>query len=207
MIIIKPTASRLDPNNPYTTKLHFDGGAVRDFYVRGSIAWPEGDEEGFALMAGQDIQSKIVYLFEEFQFWTVEHWLEDDGTLHPRDDDPTKFHVGLIQFITDNFTKYKSCSYFWGSQHVDIWKRWGTAVYNNPMLPKQIELIEVPYVKEVGENLVAEYMNTEKIKGDQRFKLYEKVQEQDIQDNNGAHALRALIAGFEYVPWVKINNL
>ena len=211
MIIRKPKFARIDPQNRYTTYLHFDGeGVPRPFYMRGSIAWPEGDQEGFALLAGQDINTKIICIFEEFPFWTIDHWLEENGNIRQRTDsqgDPTsEYFLGLFQFIQDNFSLYKAFAYFWGSQHIDIWKRYGNEVYKNPLVPRALEMIEVPYVKEVGDNLIAEYMNTERIKGDQRSKLYVLLQDAAVNDNNSVQALRALLAGYEFQPYVNLGE-
>lgn len=210
MIIRKPKFARQDEHNRYTTLLHFEGGPPRKYYMRGAIAWPEGDKEGFSLLAGLDTISKIIYIFEEFQFWMVNHWLDDDGSIHQRTDEhgnPTgEYHTGLCQFMQNNYTKYKAYAYFWGGQHIDIWQRYGGEVYKNRIVPRALEMIEVPYVAEVGDNLIAEYQNTDRIKGDQRSKLYVMLQEAAVSDNNGVQALRALLAGYEHQPWVNITQ-
>ena len=59
---------------------------VKEFYMRGSIAWPEGKQEGFALMAGLDLVTGTVIVFEQFKYWTVSHWLHDGGTIQERSD-------------------------------------------------------------------------------------------------------------------------
>ncbi len=209
MIIKKPYTATIDRQNHHSTYLHFEGGAVKKFFMRGSIAWPEGKNEGFALMAGHDLTDNIIVIFEEFWFWTISHWLKPDGTVHPRKDGG--YHLGLIQFIVDNMSKYKCCSYFKGGQHIDIWNRHGREVYKTPMLPKEIELIEVPYVKEVGDDLILEKLKIQQFKAGTGSDLAKAVQQfygmqnAKVDHGNAIMALRALLAGFEAMPWVDLE--
>jgi len=208
VIINKPFTSNIDRENHYSTYLHFEGGAVKKFYMRGSIAWPEGKNEGFALMAGYDLTEDIVIIFEEFPFWTISHWLKGDQTVMERPEGG--YHLGLIQFIVDNFSKYKCCSYFRGGQHENIWQRFGQEVYRTTMLPKETELIEVPYVSEIGDGLILEKLKTQKFKGqtdsdlDKAVKQFYNMQAAKVDHGNEIMALRALLAGFEHQSWVDL---
>lgn len=209
MIINKPFTSDIDKNNPYTTHLHFTNGVVKKFYMRGAVAWPEGKKEGFALMAGLDLIEKIVIIFEQFRFWTVNHWFNADGTVHQRDDDPAQYHLGLTQFVSDNLSRYQSASYFYGGQHVDTHTRYGRELYQKAT--RRLELIEVPYVKEVGPNLLLEKINTEKFTMEAGSLLSRSViqfgnmQAVDNADyDNAVLSLMTLLAGFEHQPWVEV---
>lgn len=215
MIILKPTAAHIDPANHYTTNLVFDGGVVKPFYMRGSIAWPEGGQEGFALLAGYDLSVREIIIFKEFRFFTYEHWLNGDGSIHERDGDDPGFHIGLIQFFQDNLTKYKATSYFWGGQHIDIWTRWGTEIFKHRETSRRLEIIEVPYVAEIGDGLILEKLKTKKFKGNKDSLLEKSVVQfmnmqkagGDVGSDNAVQALRALLAGFEYAPWVELKRM
>jgi hypothetical protein len=211
MIIRKPITSDRDKSNRYSTNLHFEGGARAKFYMRGSIAWPEGSQEGFAMMAGQNIESGEIFIFEQFPFWTIDHWLNPDKTIRKRDDGEG-YHLGLIQFVQDNQALYKSASYFSGGQHVDICRRFSIDLYRNNMLPREhIELISVPYVQEVGDNLIIEKLQLRKYKAqtDSRLansvKQWMKLRAAGTGDDMAVHALRILLAGYEYIPWKKMD--
>lgn len=211
MIILKPFAAYPDPDNPYTTNLYFEGGAIKRFYMRGSVAWPEGKKEGFAILAGLDLDSKKVIIFEEWPFWTVSHWLNDDGTIRERK--AGGFHLGLIQFLQDNASKYKCNSYFWGGQHIDIWTRFATETYKHPMSSRRLELIEVPYVKENGDDILNEKLATRTFKGQAGSMLSESVSKwegmQAVKGESGDNAvlaLKTLLAGFDYLPWVEVKD-
>ena len=211
MIILKPFTSVRDLDNPYTTHLHFEGPAIKPFYMRGAIAWPEGKKEGFALMAGMDLRERIIIIFEEFRFWTIPHWFNDDGTIHARDDGEG-YHIGLIEFLQDNLSKYKAASYFLGGQHVDVQTRWRTDVYRNPEVTRRLEMIEVPYVSEIGDELLLEKLKTRKFKGatdsllDKSVRQFNNMQTTNVEHDNAVLALKSLLAGFEHQPWVEIRG-
>jgi len=211
MIIVKPFTSDKDSNNHYTTRLHFRNEVVKNFYMRGAVAWPEGKKEGFAIMAGMDLIEKVVIIFEQFRFWTIENWLKPDGTIQEREDGPG-YHLGLIQFIMENLSLYRCCTYFWGGQHVDVWNRFGREIYTNQQTPKRIELIEVPYVKEIGPDLLLEKLKTRKFKGESDSWLEKSVtqfanmQAADTGYDNAALALMTLLSGMDFQPWVKVNE-
>lgn len=181
--------------------------------MRGAIAWPEPmKSEGFALMAGLNLADQTILIFEQFRFWTITHWLNPDGTIRQRKTDPGQYHTGLIQFIQDNEAKYKCSSYFWGGQHIDITTRPLKKLYRNPMLTRHIELIEVPYVSEVGDGLVLEKLQLRAFKADNKSFIHNAVEqwyamrETGKSDNNIVHCLKCLLAGYEYLPWVSMEK-
>lgn len=212
MIIRKPITATKDRHNRYATWLHFEGGQRLKFYMRGAIAWPEADREGFAMMAGLNIADGIILIFEQFRFWTIKHWLNPDGAVRQREDDPDQYHLGLIQFIQDNEALYKCASYFHGGQHVDVHTRHRRELYRQKMLTQHIELIEVPYVSEVGDDLILEKLQLRAYKGDhdsflaKSIEQWIKIRAAGTGDNNQVHALRALLAGFEYLPWREMKR-
>ena len=212
MKIVKPFTSNKDPHNHYITRLHFYNGVLKNFYMRGAITCPEGEKEGFAIMAGMDLTENVIIVFEQFRFWTVNHWLNPDGTIHQRDDG-AGFHLGLMQFINDNNGKYRCVSYFRGGQHVDTWIRYGKEVYTNPECPRTIELIEVPYVSEIGPNLLLEKINTAKFRVESDSWLAKSVERfvnmraVGTEPDNPTRCLMTLLAGFDHCPGVRRNVL
>lgn len=177
--------------------------------MRGAIGFPEGDKQGFALMAGQELTTRKIYIFEQEWFWTIDHWLNPDGTIKQTDDGG--YHLGLVQYIKDWEALYKCASYFHGGQHVDVVRRHSLDIYRNIMIPKSIELIEVPYVKEVGDDLIREKGQTQRFVFQNGSPMHESIN-QWIQlqtvgtgDNNAIQAMRALLAGYEAMPFVSME--
>lgn len=209
MIIQRPITAARDPNNRYRTVLHFERGENIPFYMRGAISWPELEQQGFVLMAGQNIETGIVYIFEQEWFWTVPIWTNPDGTL--RKNDTGGYHLGLIQFIKDWEALYKCAAYFYGGQHPDLTRRYGIELYRNDLTPKNISLIEAPYVKEVGDDLVFEKMRSQKFMGQWESHLHKSLEKwkslrsAGIGGNGAIHSLRALFAGLEAYPFVKME--
>jgi len=206
MIIQKPIAAI--PKTRYETVLHFERGERVKFYMRGAIAWPEGDQEGFAMMAGQRLSDKVIFIFEQFRWQTVSPWTTPTGQIQVREDG--SYHVGLIQFVLDCNTRYKANSFFHGGQHIDIVQRYAIDLYRNPLLPRQIELIEVPYVKELGDDLIIEKLKMKGFIGQWESDLHRSVERwenmraADVGNDNAVHALRALLCGFEHQPYVNL---
>ena len=211
MIIKKPITATINKDNQYSTYLHFERGERIQFYTRGAIAWPEGDREGFVLMAGQRIDTGIIYIFEQMWFWTIDHWLNPDGSVKQRP--AGGFYLGLIQAILDWDALYKCCSYFHGGQHVDVVRRHSIELYRNQLLPRRIQIIDVPYVKEVGDDLIKERLQKRGFVGQIDSPLHKSVSQYTamaaagVGDNNAVHCLRALFSGYEHQPFkdIKIN--
>lgn len=204
MPILKPFAAYPDKHNRYTTHLHFDGVGSKRFYMRGALSWPELEDEGFAVMGGYDIHAGAVIVFEEFPYWTVKAWLTDSGELRRRDDGKG-YHLGLTQFMRDNNSLYKCCSYFWGGQHNDIYRHYGRDVYGEAKMP--VELIEVPYVAETGDSVLLEKIKTHKffVQADGvlsgAISQYIARRAAGGKVSNAVRTLQCLLAGFEFIPW------
>lgn len=208
MIIQKPITATIAKNDQYRTALHFERGQVVPFYIRGAIAWPEGPQEGFALLAGQRISDSKIFIFEQFRFWTIAHWLNPDGSLKTREDG-SGHHLGLIQVIQDWEALYKCAAYFHGGQHIDVVRRHSLELYRHPLLPRRTGLIEVPYVKEVGDDLIREKGRTNRYMLErhsflgQALEQWLGLQAAGVGDNNMIHCLRVILAGYEANPYVK----
>lgn len=217
MPIRQPITSRIDPHNPWTTILHFGGDSALKFYMRGSISWPEGKQEGFAMMAGMSLDTKTIFVFDQFRFWTISHWLNEDGSIRLRervkDTDQVDYYFGLIHFIQQCDAKYNCCAFFHGGQHNDVVRRHSQELYRNEHLPRRIQLIDVPYVKELGDNLINEKAFVEGFMADSGSYLdkslsqWERMQTTGADGDGAVHALRALLAGFEHQPHVRLETM
>jgi len=212
MPIKQPITSNKDPNDHRATWLHFEGGGKLKFYMRGSIAWPEGSQEGFATMAGIELLSGKIIVFDQFRFWTIEHMLNPDGTIKKREDGDG-WQLGLIQFILDCVKKYSCCTFFHGGQQIDVARRHLIMVYKNAMLPRYAQFVEVPYVSEVGDDLIREktklrqYVVQERTPLAESIKQWINMQASGTGDSNAVHALRCLLAGLSFQPYVELKTI
>lgn len=205
MIIRKPIHTT--PHDNYSlTRLHFERDIVIPFYMRGSIAFPEGHKEGFAIMAGKNIRDKRIYIFEQFSFWTIDHWIDERGQIKRREND-NGYHIGLVQFLLDNKSKYKSTSYFYGGQHIDIHTRHRVSIYRNKLTPSNIHTIEVDYVNENGESILQEAVSRRLFRADNGSPLHASVSQwlqakgAGIEPDNRILAIKILLCGFNKFPF------
>ena len=207
MIIPKPITFKPDPVNSSTTRLFFKDQKSADFYMVGALAWPDGKYPGFALLSGMNISDpdKKIWLFEEQEFWTVDNWLLPDGNLKEKKD-RKGYWYGLSYFFLNCVSTFGCRSYFYGGQHPDIHRRYMLQVYGSKITPRPLDLIEVPYVKEVGDGLISEYTSLAKFVGDANSILSVATKAPDADENGPTHALKCLFAGYEYAPWVDIKS-
>ena len=200
MIILHPKATKYLPHKDLTT-FWFDGQDIPvslELFVRGAVAWPEDGRQGFALLGGQDVKSRVVYAFEEFQFMTVDPLAGGDGTFK---------HPGLGQWFMDMWAKYHCYSYYW-NQHPDIHRRYSQQVYDLKTVVPKPELIQVHIVDQLGDTLIYESGLTRKFQGDTRSELKTQVSAhlaapEAKKPGLGVHALRCLLAGVEHIGWMQ----
>lgn len=207
MIIPKPISYRPDPVNQRTTRLFFKDHKAADFYMAGSIAWPEDKYPGFVILSGQSLgdPEKKILIFEEQEFWTIDNWLNTDGNLKTGPGNHGYWY-GLSHFLNNAVLKYNCRLYFYGGQHIDINRRYMIQLYDSKITPRPIDLIEVPYVNEVGHDLISEYAKLAKVSWDGNSDLCRLMHSIDHEENNGNRAFRCLLSGYEYMPWIDIRK-
>lgn len=206
MIVNKPIVAVADKDNPYTTRLQFANGVIKPFYMRGAVAFPEGQKEGFAMMAGVDLRDHQVIVFEQHRYWSVGHWLSPDGTVRPREDG-TGYWMGLMQFVADCLSLYKCVSYFYGGQHYDHCQRYLRDIYRHPEASRKLEMIEVPYVAETGPGLLYEKIKIAAAKAQAGSSLEKSLKDFVSNPNeydNIARCMMTLMAGIEYQPHIDL---
>ena len=209
MIIPKPTSVERVKENRYSTRLYFKEGGFETFYIRGAISWPivdrvvsdDGKVEGFALVAGQHLRTKKIWIFEECQFWSIDNWLNDDQTLKRREDG-RGFYLGLKNFVRENMLRYLCDEYFYGGK-LESSERFRSQLYDEV---KGVSLIELPDVEDVGEGLFNEAAQQEKIAGDSRSVLSEHLKMSGLGVNGGYLALRSLLVGLHTYPWIDLGR-
>lgn len=211
MIIQKPISYKPDPKNHRTTRLFFKGQKSANFYMAGAIAWPDGKYPGFVILSGQNMDDELkrIWIFDEQEFWTIDNWTREDGNLKENMDKVSGtilgYWYGLSHFISTAWAKYGCRNYFFGGQHPDTNERNLRGFYKSNIIPKSINLIEVPFVKEVGDNIVSEYVKLQKFVADKNSKLFQMMNTPPENENGGKQAIKCLFAGYEHVPWVDIK--
>lgn len=210
MIIPKPISHRPDPDNPWTTRLFFREVGAADFYINGSIAWPEGKNPGFVLLSGMNLDDpeRKIWLWEEQEFWTIDNWIDGSGNLKERKENgqPVGHWYGIGHFVSRAYAMCGCVRYFYGGQHPDVNKRHLMGFYKSRMIPRAVQMVQVPYVKELGDDLISEYVGLKKFSADANSRLATLMRTPEEDENNGKHALKALFAGYEKNPWIDTRS-
>lgn len=184
---------------------------VDKYYVVGAIEWALGLNPGYALLSAQNVRTGVLWIYEEFPFWTIR---TTDGMEKP-----------LWLFFKDAWKKYL-CRYYYYSNQKDH-ARYLQQIQREPLIRCSPVFIEAEYVThgtkgkkldahEGVDNLILEYQRLGKIKisqdaGDRSIigNLFDQMNEQkksvvlDDSEIPGIKALRSLIAGVEKFPYQK----
>ena len=173
-----------------TVRLSFDiGPSPVEMYIRGSVAWPEGKIPGMALVAGQDIQNRHIWVFDDYQFLTVEPLFIKNRS---RD-------IGLSLFLRDIWMRY-GCNRLFYEADTLVHQFYSRQVYRDGILrPIGTAFIKVPYK---DENITDDNVKTRVELKTLHWSLQSDLDaENKNPDSPARHALRTLVAGFEYLPW------
>ncbi len=187
--------------NPKDTKPYFERGTAqifftdakpREMFVRGSIAWPEGSNGGVALVAGQDIKSREVILLGEFEFWSVEHFFEDDQL---------KFR-GLSQFLNQNWQDFY-CNHYYDHQPFEVRDRYYIQILKSKMINPKPVIVNVKYTDDkIADNILNEYLHLQRFIAPRDSLVFRHLMTRGSKDEkSGVHALRCLLGGFEFSGW------
>lgn len=88
-----------------------NGESDGQYYVRGAVCWPILDvvtsrSQGWALLAGQNIKTKNIVVFESTPFSHISNMIEDDKLIS----------MGLVDWFRSVWQKYYCDSFFWSGQ-------------------------------------------------------------------------------------------
>lgn len=188
-MIERPISAKLNVYRD-TVTLFFEKTVSKEFYIRGAVAWPEGTDPGMAVLGAQDIRDKTIWVFEGYDFLSITPIFQHDK----------KAYNGLAEFLIRCWTKYSCFTFFW-RQGNDVHQRYALKCYDEPTIQPKPEFIRVPYTEEdTAANLLKEYAARKKLKISKQSELYQNIA--DPEKKMGTHALRCLLAGFEFIPWV-----
>lgn len=173
-----------------TVRLSFDiGPSPIDMYVRGAVAWPVGKTPGMALVAGFDIKTEHIWIFDDYVFLTY----------YPLFAKNKGWEVGLQLFLRDIWIQYGCNALFYASDP-ETHQLFSRQVYRDEILkPLNISFIKVPYTDDkIADNNIFSRTDLKTI----HWSAQSDLEQQRADENSrGRHALRTLVAGFEYLPW------
>jgi hypothetical protein len=192
-MITLPIKCKLLPNG--LVRLYFDHGPSVDHYVRGAIAWSEKGLPGMAIVASQDPVSKKVWIYEDYEFRTIEP--VDPGIYQI---DPI-YYDGLRIFLNRCRERY-FCRYYFYRQPQEICREAISQIRKNEMIERDISFIELLYRDtDIMDNILETYKAHMRLQFGKQSKLFQHVATKDPERFQGYHAMRCLVAGYEYYPY------
>ena len=182
--------------------LFFDDHAPMECYMRGGVCWPiqyewkgQVDTAGYALMAGHEIKTGKVFVFEQIQWVTIDNILEDNNILR---------YLGLSHWFNKVWAEYFADAYFWQQQD-ELARRFRLQVLRSVMINPKPHFIETPYSD--TSDLVSCIWRM--LKGNLLFREAGTILEDqltsvkagDKQVLPAIHALGCCLLGLERFPW------
>jgi hypothetical protein len=165
-----------------------------EFYMRGAVYWPT-TESGFALLAGQKIETKRVHVFEQMEFETIDNIVGKDRTI--------EYH-GLAPWFNRCWSKYFASIFLW-SQHEELHRRFRLQVIRSEAVKPKPVFIEARLSDEDDARyLVFDYARTGRIvleRESELAKQLELARHNEKVELPAVRALGRLLAGLERHPF------
>lgn len=208
MNIEKPRTAILNDDQSVTLYFDFDDEELKypqaEFDIRGGICWPvtfrkDGyvDSQGYILVAGKNLRTGVVTIFEQQQFLVVEPIINPETQVID--------YPGISNFINNAFSNYYCRKYYW-HQNWEFSKKWRLDVLRSPAIEPKPQLVEVPWGEDSdAEHLIWAIIKQRLLRHDRNAELYNQLQhiKQDDKKSQILPAVRALqcvLMGVERFP-------
>ena len=174
--------------------------------MRGGIAWPMRYEylgvvqsHGYVVMAGQDVKTNKVYVFEQLQWVTIDNILDNDNQLR---------YIGLSHWLNETWSTYFGNTFFW-QQGDELARRFRLQVLRSPMINPKPKFIEVPTsMSNITGDVISVIWNALTAKSLRRAREENPLNNQLNAVQSGSkttfpavHALGVCLLGLERFPW------
>jgi len=205
-LIEKPQTAILNTGGSVTLYFEFDEEDLRypqaEFDMRGGVCWPitfrkDGyvDSQGFIIVAGQNLKTKVVTIFEQQEFMVVEPIRNDTQEIA---------YPGISNFINHAFSNYY-CSKFYWHQNFELSKKWRLDVLRSKMIAPKPSLVEVPWGDDAdAEHLIWAQVKQRLLRHDKEAELYQQLQAIKRDEKNqimpAVRALQCLLMGMFRFP-------
>jgi len=191
----KPRKATYNQKRETSTLYSKDFDDSREFYMRGGVCWPEGDANGFAIMAGQQFNNGRVYVFEQMEFATIDDIIQD-GQI--------RYH-GLSSWLNQCWSKYFAYLYFW-NQPQAIHDRFRLQISRSRSVEPKPGFIEIDLGNDNERPLVADFVRTERLVIGKDSELTEQLEVARHDEKAELPAVRALgrcLAGLQRFPFAR----
>jgi len=189
--------------------LFFDDADPMECFMRGGICFPLTYEwlgqyavDGYAVMAGQDVKTGKIYIFEEISWLSIDDVTQTDP-YNP--DAPMQIeYQGLSHWLNKVWSEYFAGTFYWNQDQENATRMRLDAI-RSPMVQPKPRFVELPPYKSESFIAVIWVMirsRTLKIKsGTILEKQLEAVKAGERTLYPAVHALGCCLLGLERYPW------
>ena len=190
----KPRNATFDRNRETSTLFFRDYDDSSEFYLRGGVYWPSAESNGFVLLAGREVQTNMLWVFEEIEFQTIDDVIQDGQIRFP----------GVSHFFNKAWAKYYAKLYFW-DQPQDLHKRFSLQVYRSNSIEPKPGFIEISLTdKDEAQHIVFEHIRTGRLVLDKESELARQLESTRIDGDSLFPAVEACgraLAGLARFPF------
>ena len=165
-----------------------------EYQMAGGICWPLLMEnnvfQGAAVLAGRNVKTGIIYVFEQEPFASIEHIKDGDGNITSR---------GLAPWFTKNWATYYAFRYYWFQ--VDEYNRmFRLRIRKCAMINPKPSLVDVHWADdEHAQIIISDYLEQHKLKIQSGTMLHEQLEQQKADPDKGPfpaiHAAACMLTG------------
>jgi hypothetical protein len=171
--------------------------------MRGGICWPKtvrfepnAEVEGFILLAGINVETRTITVFEQKSFVVVENIVRKDGVIE---------HQGIEQWLNTCWTRYFGNRFYW-FQDRELTKKYRLEVLRSMSIQPKPAFIRIELSKDsaIPVHTIWKLLNMDKLKYERDSKLHEALiltEKGEKETLPAVHALTCLLEGVERHPW------
>lgn len=138
--MIRPTKAY--PNLDKGTSTLVFGDQYREFYVLGGICWPTQfklldkppDIMGYAIVAGKDLETEAVHVFEQREFVTIEHIFNSKQMVQ---------YEGLAPWFNTMWSRYY-CNKYYFNQPDELSRKHHLDIIRSQTITCRPQIIDIP---------------------------------------------------------------
>jgi len=187
-----------------TSTLYFRESESGQYMMRGGVCWPipvddggKKDVYGYILMAGQNVETKLVTIFEQVQFVVIDHILRPDRSIE---------HHGISTWFNRCWSKYFASDFFW-HQDNELSRKYLLEIIRSEMIRPKPQLIEVGWSDtEEAKQVIWKFVKLGKLRIEKDSQLYRELEKTKVGEKQtwpAVHALMCCLCGIERFPWRK----
>ena len=203
---LTPKLCKMNPDRK-TSSLIFDKQYENmngEYYLRGGTCWPipirigaDHGASGFILMAGRNVVTNKIFVFEQKLFLTVDHILDSTGGIEIE---------GLSHWFNTLWANYFASSFYY-HQDESTHKTFLLQVLRSKMIMPKPSFVETAWQGDANmDALIWRLGNTGMLKFEKDSELHDALHLFEIQSNHkdtipAIHALKCALVGLERYPW------